>query len=263
MSILNIAGYKFTVLNDLDTLRPALLKVCEDLGLRGTILLSHEGINLNLAGPSTEIAQFKAHLSQIHGLDHMTFRESLSDTQPFKRMKVKLKKEIITMRQPEVDSVQQRAKSVTPETFKTWLDEKRDLLILDVRNDYEFRFGTFSHAVNLHLNNFTEFPAAIAPLDKSKTIVMFCTGGIRCEKAALYMDQAEFPEVYQLEGGILNYFAKVGGDHYEGDCFVFDERIAVDPQLNETHTRQCSRCQGPIKAHETDNVTTLVCSNCE
>lgn len=262
MSILNIAGYKFTALNDLDNLRTSLLNVCEGLGLRGTILLSPEGINLTLAGEIAPITQFKSHLATIGNLADMTYRESLSDNQPFKRLKVKLKKEIITMRQPAVDAAQQRAKSISPAAFKSWLDEKRDLIVLDVRNDYEYRFGTFSNAVNLHLKNFTEFPAAINPLDKTKPIVMFCTGGIRCEKAALYMEQAQFPEVYQLEGGILNYFAQVGGDHYEGDCFVFDERIAVDPQLRETHLQQCSQCQGPMQGTDANNATSTVCSHC-
>ena len=231
MSILSIAGYQFIALNEIKILRQTLLERCHALSLKGTILLSTEGMNLNLAGMVKDIEIFKLALKKEFGFQ-ITFRESYPEYVPFKRLKVKLKKEIITLRQENVNLVNRKAPSLTPEIFKTWLDEKYDITILDARNDYEIQFGTFTHAINLHLNHFNEFPAAIQAIPSDKPIVMFCTGGIRCEKAAIYLLNKGFKNVYQLEGGILNYFEKVGGAHYTGECFVFDERIAVDANLN-------------------------------
>ncbi len=227
MQIVNIAGYKFISLQALTTLRSHFLTRCNQLALKGTILLSHEGINVNLAGTPDNIDTFKADLKSDAYFADMTFRQSYSATQPFKRLKVKLKKEIITLRQLHVNPVEGRAPAIAPETFKQWLDEKRDITILDTRNEYEIEMGAFKGAVNLHINHFVEFPKAIEQVERNKPIVMYCTGGIRCEKAALYMMSQGFSEVYQLDGGILNYFTQVGNAHYEGGCFVFDERIAV------------------------------------
>lgn len=228
MSILNIAGYKFITLSDLEEWRDLLLGKVNHLQLKGTILLSTEGINLNLAGLPENIIKFKSFLLQNENFIDMTFRESYSDFPPFKRMRVKIKPEIITLRQPDIHPENQTAPALSPKEFKTWLDEERDMTILDTRNAYEIAFGTFKNAKNLHLEDFSEFPAAMKQIPRDKPIVMFCTGGIRCEKAALVMLNAGYSNVYQLQGGILNYFAEVGGDHYDGQCFVFDERVAVD-----------------------------------
>lgn len=244
--ILNIAGYKFVPLTKLDLMRQTFLDECSKLDLKGTILLSHEGINVSLSGRLSNVDRFKQQLRRDSHFEDMTFRESFSDTQVFKRLKVKLKKEIITFRQPEVHAEIERAPDISPEEFKKWLDENRDITILDTRNDYEVRFGTFKNALNLHLQNFCELPDAVKDVDKNKPLVMFCTGGVRCEKAGLYMRDHGFTDVYQLDGGILNYFAKVGGAHYEGECFIFDDRISVDAQLKETGTVQCKKCHGPV-----------------
>lgn len=248
MHIQNIAGYKFIALAELSDLRSGLLAKCESLDLKGTILLSAEGVNLNLAGTSDKIAAFKQFLQQDTRFSDMTYRESVSQAQPFKHVKVKIKKEIITMRRDDVRPEAARAPSITPAELKQWLDENRDVTILDTRNDYEVRFGTFENAVNLQIKDFCEFPEAAEKIvERDKPIVMFCTGGIRCEKAAVHLLNAGFPEVYQLQGGILNYFAEVGGDHYDGECFVFDQRVSLDANLQETGTQQCIQCQGPIK----------------
>jgi UPF0176 protein len=251
MNILNIAGYQFIPLSDLSSLRNELEKKCRALLLKGTILLGAEGINLSLAGAPEHIHAFKADFLQDVRFCHMTFRESESAIQPFKRMKVKIKKEIITMGEPTVRPEMVRAPSISPKELKTWLDEARDITILDTRNDYEVQFGTFEGAVNLHLNDFGEFPKASETVNRDKPVVMFCTGGIRCEKAALHLLNTGFQHVYQLEGGILNYFKEVGGEHYQGDCFVFDERIAVNAELKEAYVMQCSHCNGPVKQHTT------------
>ena len=231
MSILNIAGYKFVPLSDLALLRADLLAVCRELQLKGTILLSLEGINLTLAGECADVESFKNYLKNNPFFSEMSFRESYSSFVPFKKMKIKLKKEIITMRCPEIQPDKHTAPRISPKQLKEWLDEERDFLLLDTRNDYEVDFGTFSRAKHFNLNHFCKFPQEAEKLERTKPIVMFCTGGVRCEKAGAYMVEAGFPEVYQLDGGILNYFSEVGGAHYDGECFVFDERVALDSRL--------------------------------
>jgi UPF0176 protein len=229
MNTLNIAGYKFIPLQSLETLREQLLSICTEL--KGTILLSHEGINISLAGAPESIQAFQSQLRSDERFTDMRFHETYSTVQPFKRLKIKLKKEIITMRQPDANPLVTRAPSVSPHELKQWLDEKRDVTLLDTRNDYEIAAGTFTGAVNLKIDDFSDLPEAIETLERDKPIVMFCTGGIRCEKAALYMLNQGYDNVYQLDGGILGYFKQVGGEHYEGECFVFDERGCVDTQL--------------------------------
>lgn len=236
MKILNIAGYKFTPLNELDLLREALMAQCQPL--KGTILLSHEGININLAGFQDDICTLLTFLKNDARFSDMPFHETYSTYQPFQRLKIKLKKEIITMRQPEANPTVARAPSISPAELKKWLDENRDITLLDTRNDYEMELGTFKGAMNLHLKDFGELASAIDEIDKNKPIVMFCTGGIRCEKAALYMLNQNYTNVYQLDGGILGYFKHVGGAHYNGACFVFDERVSVDSDLNPSKNTQ-------------------------
>lgn len=231
MQILNIAGYKFLALTDLATWRTNLHALCQAHGLKGTILLSTEGINLSLAAPSTQMHAFLQSLKKYSQLTDIQFHETYSEQIPFKKLKVKIKKEIIRFNQQTVDINAIRAPHLSPEELKQWLDDKREITLLDTRNDYEVELGTFNGAKDLNLKHFVEFPHKAATVDRSKPIVMFCTGGIRCEKAALYMLELGYKEVYQLDGGILGYFAKVGKIHYTGDCFIFDERVAVDTTL--------------------------------
>lgn len=247
MQTLNIAGYQFVTLNDLPLIKTHFLQICEALQLKGTILLSKEGININLAGCKNRIHEFKKTLQADARFVDIRFRESYSTQPPFKRLKIKIKNEIITFRHDEIQPEKMRAQSLTPEELKQWLDEKRDILLLDTRNDYEIQFGTFANAVNLKINDFCEFAHASEQLTQEKPIVMFCTGGIRCEKAGLHLLNKGFSKVYQLDGGILNYFAKIGGTHYHGECFVFDERVALNTSLQSTGTTQCKTCQGPIR----------------
>lgn len=256
MQIKYIAGYKFIPLNELDALRHHFLEKCQQLSLKGTILLSNEGININLAGKPSSIDEFVANLKLDQRFNDMSFRVSHTDFIPYRRMKVKIKKEIITLRQDNVKPSEQRAPSIKPEVLKQWLDENRDITILDTRNDYEIRFGAFKNAVNLHLEDFSEIVTHTDQITKDKPVVMYCTGGIRCEKAAIHLMNEGFPEVYQLDGGILNYFETVGGEHYEGGCFVFDERITLDAQLNTMPLTQCGQCFGPAPR------ATAVCPTC-
>jgi UPF0176 protein len=255
MRITNIAGYKFIILTDLAELRAALLEVCTRVNCRGTVLLSQEGINLNLAGDADAILAVREFFRGDARFSDMSFRVSLSDRLPFKFMKVKIRQEIITMRRRDVQPELQRAPSISPQQLKVWLDEKREITLLDTRNAYEVRFGTFEHATHVGINDFSDFPQAAKNLKSDVPVVMFCTGGIRCEKAALHLQNAGHNEVYQLDGGILNYFAEVGGVHYQGECFVFDQRVSLDAALKQTGTLQCVSCEGPI-------VAGAVCDGC-
>jgi UPF0176 protein len=230
MKLLHIAAYKFVTLHDLSNLRGIFRQTCQNLQLKGTILLSHEGINLMLAGTPSAIAQFTAFLETQAVFQGMSFRENPCEEMPFKRMWVKLKKEIITMGTATILPETIPAPRITPKELKQWLDEGRDITLLDTRNEYEISVGTFKNAINPHLKHFRHFPAAVPTLDptlKHKPVIAFCTGGIRCEKAALVLQQEGFEQVYQLDGGILKYFEECGNAHYQGECFVFDNRMTV------------------------------------
>jgi UPF0176 protein len=239
MSIVNLAAYKFVSLDDLPTLREQLFARGTAAALKGTILLAPEGINLFLAGTRAAVDDFMTGLHADPRLADLAPQESLSDTVPFGRWRVRLKREIITMRRPTIHPAGGRAPAVAAPTLQRWLaqghdDDGRELVLLDTRNDYEIACGKFADAVDYRLASFTDFPAAIAadrPRYAGKTVVSYCTGGIRCEKAALHMQDLGMTHVYQLDGGILNYLRQTDGAHWHGDCFVFDERGAVDKQL--------------------------------
>lgn len=239
MSIINLSAYRFVSLDDLPALRERVLDRCVALQLKGTILLAPEGINLFLAGPNEPIETFMDWLRTDPRFAGLEPKVSISHEVPFGRMRVRLKKEIITMRMPAIRPEGTRAPAVAPQTLQRWLaqgrdDHGRELVLLDTRNDYETDVGLFHEAVDYRLSSFTEFPEAIAA-DRArfegKTVVSYCTGGIRCEKAALHMQDIGIDNVYQLEGGILKYFEETDGSHWRGDCFVFDERGAVDKTL--------------------------------
>ncbi|HWU76355.1 MAG TPA: sulfurtransferase [Rhodanobacter sp.] len=239
MSIVNISAYKFVSLDDLPALRQQLLARCDALALKGTILLAPEGINLFLAGSREQIDGFMAQLHDDVRFADIAPKESLSGSVPFGRMRVRIKREIITMRLPAIQPEGGRAPSVDATTLQRWLDQGhdddgREVVLLDTRNDYETDLGKFPQAVDYRLASFTGFPAAIAA-DREryagKTVVSYCTGGIRCEKAALHMGALGMEHVYQLEGGILKYLEQTDATHWQGACFVFDHRVAVDARL--------------------------------
>ena len=235
MQFINLAGYKFVPLARLPELKAKFKECCGGVGLKGTILLSPEGINIFVSGSMAEVTRFKAVLHADSRFAGLRFKESVSSYQPFKRMLVKIKKEIITLRVPGLDPATQRAPAVSPAELKHWLDEGREVVLLDTRNAFEVEIGTFRDAVHLNLKSFGEFPRATGKLDESikgKTIVAFCTGGIRCEKAAAVLIQKGFRSVFQLDGGILHYFEHCGDAHFKGRCFVFDQRTALDGNLN-------------------------------
>lgn len=249
----NISVYKFVPLDDLTARRERLLEVSRAGGLRGTILLSTEGINLFVAGTRASIDALLATLRAIPGLADLSPKESRSTEQPFNRMLVKIKKEIIAFGVEGIDPARRPSPKLSARTLKQWLDEGRPVTLLDTRNDYEVRMGTFRGAITAGIDHFREFPAAVDNLPeemKERPVVMFCTGGIRCEKAGPYMEQAGFKHVHQLDGGILKYFEECGGAHYNGECFVFDRRVGVDPALRETNSVLCFNCQMPLNETE-------------
>lgn len=252
-SITNIAAYKFAPLDNLKPLREELLRKCKAWQLKGTILLSTEGINLFVAGTRESIDLLLTELRRLPGLSDLPVKFSDSDRQPFTRMLVRIKKEIIAFGVEGIDPARSPSPKLSPRELKQWLDEGRPVTLLDTRNEYEVKLGTFRNAVNIGIDHFRNFPAAVARLPsemKQQPIVMFCTGGIRCEKAGPFMQQEGFEHVYQLDGGILKYFEDVGGAHYDGECFVFDQRVGVDPDLSETSSDVCFACLTPLTADD-------------
>lgn len=237
--VLNVSAYKFVSLPDAAELRQPLLERAKALELRGTVLLAEEGINLFLAGAPEAVRGFLAGLRADPRLADLQAKESWSDTVPFGRLLVKKKSEIIRMNHPAIQPAQGRAPALDAATLKRWLDQGHDdagrpVVTLDTRNAFEVDQGSFDGAIDWRLGKFSDFPLALEqhlPELQGKTVVSFCTGGIRCEKAALVMREAGLDQVWQLEGGILKYFEQAGGAHFHGHCFVFDERQALSAEL--------------------------------
>lgn len=255
--VTNLAAYRFVELTGLKELREELLGLCKDEGLKGTILLSVEGVNLFVAGAAEGISKLMGRLRKIPGLEDFEGKISESDDQPFRRMLVRIKKEIISFGVEGVEPGRRTSPKLQAKELKKWLDEGRKITLLDTRNDYEVKLGTFKGAIVPEIRTFREFPKAVGELPeemKEETVVMFCTGGIRCEKAGPFMEMEGFKNIYQLDGGILKYFEECGGDYYDGECFVFDQRVGVDPALRETDTAVCYACQAPLDAQDQEDV---------
>lgn len=239
-SILNISAYRFVSLADTVPLQATLLQACASRGLKGTILLSEEGINIFLAGDAELLRELVSTLRQDARFADIETKESWSASQPFRKLLVKIKPEIIRMNHPTIAPASGRAPAVDAVTLKRWLDAGQDdggkpVVMLDTRNDFEVEVGSFKNALDWRITKFTEFPQALLDHQQDlqgKTVVSFCTGGIRCEKAAIFMREAGLQNVWQLDGGILKYFEVNGHAHFEGECFVFDERRALDPALS-------------------------------
>lgn len=252
-NIVNIAGYRFVDLPDRDALQAPFQKICATLELKGTILLSTEGINFFLAAAQDKIDAFIEYLEKDERFVGIPLKLSYSDYQPFRRMNVRLKKEIISLGLEHIKPAEFTGEEITPTELKEWLDQEKEVIVLDTRNDYECRIGTFENALELDIKSFRDFPRAVSEMSeelKDKPVVMFCTGGIRCEKASVVMLDAGFRNVKQLKGGILGYFEEVGGAHWKGDCFVFDHRVALNPALEETEVTQCYACREPLSVEE-------------
>lgn len=239
VNVLNLCAYRFVALDDLSAMRTRLADEAAEARVLGTVLLAPEGINLFLAGPAESLRGLIATWRREPAFAGLQAKESWSDAMPFRRLRVKIKREIIRMDQPTVRPEAGRAPAVTAATLARWLDAGHDdagrpLLMLDTRNGFEVEAGRFAGAIDWRLERFGDFPAALAAHRQAltgKTVVSYCTGGIRCEKTALWMREQGIADVFQLEGGILGYLEAVGPRHFEGSCFVFDDRIALDGAL--------------------------------
>lgn len=231
---IHLSFYLFFKLQDLQKLKIQLLTYCRTAGFMGTILLAPEGINAGISGSFEEIQLFKIFLQKYLPIEPEEFKEYQIVEHAYKRLLVKIKKEIITVGDSEISPNESTAEYLSPIELRNWLDEKKSFILMDTRNRYEIEVGTFKSAFHLNIDSSREFAEKAKELAKSyktEKIVTYCTGGIRCEKASAFLMKIGFHHVYQLKGGILNYFEKNKAAHFKGHCFVFDWRLAVDGNL--------------------------------
>ena len=255
----NLSGYRFIHLEYLPLLQADLHAMLSETGVLGTILLAEEGINIALAGTPDQITAARACFESDPRFTSLWLKESVSEQIPFSKLKVRVRHEIIAFDGPEAKDQQlhrPEAPALSPDTVAQWIESGKDFTLLDTRNTYEVESGTFTTAKHLNIAHFRDFQKTVekaveeGTLDPAQPIVTFCTGGIRCEKAAPWMLEQGFKEVYQIEGGVLNYFERTGGAHWKGDCFVFDDRVEVDKSLNPTGATWCTHCQLTIALNE-------------
>ena len=256
LKISNITGYKFIAITDRKSLQEKILKHSNKLSLKGTVLISEKGLNFSIAGENEAIQDFIKFLRSDKRFSEIDIKTTYNEYQPFRKMLVRIKKEIISMGIDEIDPSTFTGEKITPKELQDKLNNNEDIVLLDTRNEYEVRLGTFEDAVDLNLDSFRDFPIKIMSLDqkmKNKEIVMFCTGGVRCEKASALMLKNGFKNVKQIDGGVIKYFEDTGGSYWNGDCFVFDDRVALDKNLNETDYILCFRCREPLNKKEIDS----------
>lgn len=263
------ALYHFTRFCDPGALRGPLLAACEDNGIRGTLLLAHEGINGTIAGPRAGIDAVLSHIRSLPGCDSFEWKESPADEMPFGRMKVRLKREIVTMGQPDVDPTARTGHYVEPGDWNELISAP-DVAVIDTRNDYETAIGTFSGAVDPSTRSFSEFPEwwkQNAHRFEGKRIAMFCTGGIRCEKSTNYLLSQGVGDVFHLRGGILKYLEEVPEQEslWQGECFVFDRRVSLKHGLKQGRHGLCHACRRPLAPEDREHPEFeegVCCPNC-
>jgi UPF0176 protein len=255
--IINISGYRFVHLNDLPELQIRLKASLTEFGMQGSIMLAGEGINVSLAGTSEAVLKTRDFLNQDKRLVDLWLKETVSKEVPYRRLRIRVRTEIIAFDGQDSEILQAArpvAEAIPPETLKRWLDQNKEMTLLDARNDYEIVSGTFPKSTSVNIKHFRNFKTAVVDaleagqLDPSKPLVTYCTGGIRCEKAAPWLLEKGFSEVYQLDGGLLNYFAECGAAHWEGDCFIFDDRVELTTDLEPTGAGLCDFCQLAVPA---------------
>ncbi len=273
--ISNIAGYQFTAINDVTDVFQHVQNICGKTHIKGNIFISPEGINLGLAGSRVDIEYFLTQLDSLCGLNDLLLNTTYSDYIPFKRLLIKIRNELVPTKPlpadhpssssskpllKNLDISENKAQYITNDTLKDWLDQNKDITLLDMRNTFEVDLGSFENATHLNIRNFRDIiqlESKINELPKDKPIVTFCTGGIRCEKGANILAQNGFDQVFQLEGGIIKYLEKYKNKHWRGECFVFDDRVCLDTNLNPSNTKICRHCQ--IVISDTENA---YCEDC-
>lgn len=266
---LTAAFYKFVALPDFADLKKPLLTACHQHQVRGTILLAAEGINGTIAGSDAGVRMVLAMLRADKRLADLQHKEAIATTSPFYRMKVRLKREIVTLGVPGVDPNLMVGTYVKPQDWNRLIDDP-DVLVVDVRNEYEIAIGSFAGAINPHTASFSDFPAWVNTDERLKSkpkVAMYCTGGIRCEKSTSYLRAQGFNEVFHLEGGILKYLETVpeSESRWQGDCFVFDERVSVGHGLRHGQHEFCRACRHPLAAKDKLSehyVEGISCSQC-
>ncbi|NBO39238.1 rhodanese-related sulfurtransferase [bacterium] len=253
----NLAFYKFVRINDVDATAAAFRALTQQLDIKGTLIFADEGVNGYIAASPDSANKFIAYCRADARFADIEFKVSFSDFHPYTRMLVKQKKEIVTLGRTGIDPAHFTGKHVDGKTLKQWLDNGEEVILLDTRNDYETQLGTFKNAIVPDIKTFRTFPGWVEDnfmQHKNKRVVTFCTGGIRCEKATAYMRQVGFEDVYQIQGGILKYFDQTqqmqGDNHYEGDCFVFDHRVAVNAKLSKTEHDMCYVCWATLSPED-------------
>ena len=269
-AFLTAAFYRFVVLDDTEQLRPQLLAQCQAQQVKGNVLLAHEGINGTIAGPEAGVRAVLAWLRADSRLAPLVHKEAWATEDPFYRMKVSLKREIVTLGVPDVHAATEAGTYVSPQDWNQLIDDP-DVAVVDVRNDYEVAIGSFQGAIDPHTRSFSEFPQWVerneALLRGKSKVAMFCTGGIRCEKSTAYLRQLGFENVYHLEGGILKYLETVAPEdsRWQGDCFVFDERVSVGHGLQPGDHQLCRSCRRPLDAADRASplfVEGVSCAHC-
>ena len=269
-AFLTAAFYRFVVLDDTEQLRSQLLAQCQAQQVKGNVLLAHEGINGTIAGPEAGVRAVLAWLRADPRLAALVHKEAWATEDPFYRMKVSLKREIVTLGVPDVHAATEAGTYVSPQDWNQLIDDP-DVAVVDVRNDYEVAIGSFQGAIDPHTRSFSEFPQWVERNEtllrgKSK-VAMFCTGGIRCEKSTAYLRQLGFENVYHLEGGILKYLETVAPEdsRWHGQCFVFDERVSVGHGLQPGDHQLCRSCRRPLDAADRASplfVEGVSCAHC-
>ncbi|MDA9210891.1 rhodanese-related sulfurtransferase [Methylophilaceae bacterium] len=272
-SFLTTAFYHFITLKNIKSIQSIIQNYCDRTSIKGTILIANEGINGTISGEEKDILAFQDFIKydQIFSevFKNLKYKNSWSNKNPFYRMKVRLKKEIVALGIPEVSPNKKVGTYINPKEWNTLIDDP-DIILLDTRNQYEVAIGTFKNAINPCTTSFREFPAYVKNnlnSKKKKKVAMFCTGGIRCEKASAFMLEEGFEEVYHLQGGILKYLETIPEKEslWKGECFVFDQRVAVTNELKEGKYNQCFACRHPLSPEEVQSdkyVEGISCSYC-
>jgi UPF0176 protein len=250
---INISGYCFTPIDDLEQALQHFNNLCADLALMGSIYIASEGVNMGLSGNILDIQTFRRRLQKHTVFKNIRFHELYSTELPYRKMTIKTKTELVPIEDPAIKVGDYDHQYLAPKELQKWLDEGRDFILLDLRNDFEYQLGTFDTATQLDLRRFRKLQTKneqIQTLPKDKPIVTFCTGGIRCEKAGPYLEKQGLDNIYQLHGGIIEYLKQSKGAHWHGNCFVFDDRVSINSDLAAEHFNLCIDCQLILKEDE-------------